>query len=97
MDGQAAPRHEDEQAEQGVRTDLRAGGADVARRAVRRSGWVRPKQFGNVLVTFPNGEWRVPHSIWHSDFDPGFDADRLFAVKLWALCDDVEAGAGGTP
>jgi hypothetical protein len=61
-------------------------------------GWQPPKQFGNVLVTFPNaGEWRVPDRIWHVDFDPGFDPERLFAVKLWALCDDVEPGGGGTP
>ena len=60
--------------------------------------WAKPKQYGNVLVTFPNAtEWRVPHRVWHSDFDPGFPPDQLFAVKVWALCDDVEPGQGGTP
>ena len=71
---------------------------DVLDGLLGADAWVPPKQFGNVLVTFPNAEhWRVPHRIWHSDFDPGFDPDRLFAVKVWALCDDVEPGGGGTP
>jgi hypothetical protein len=60
--------------------------------------WSRPKQFGNVLVMFPNAtEWRVPHRVWHSDFEATRPADQLFAVKLWALCDDVAPGQGGTP
>jgi hypothetical protein len=60
--------------------------------------WQQPKQFGNVLVTMPNAKsWRVPHQTWHSDFPPTLSADRLVAVKLWALFDDVEAGGGGTP
>lgn len=60
--------------------------------------WQPPKSFGNVLVTMPTpGSWRVPHKIWHSDFQPTLPADRLAAVKLWALFDDVDAGGGGTP
>jgi hypothetical protein len=60
--------------------------------------WQRPKTFGNVLVTMPTSEvWRVPAAIWHSDFEATLPADRLVAVKLWALCDDVEPGGGGTP
>ncbi len=61
-------------------------------------GWVRPKTFGNVLVTMPNAtQWRVPSKIWHSDFPPTLPAHRLVAVKLWALVDDVEPGGAGTP
>jgi hypothetical protein len=61
-------------------------------------GWYPPKHFGNVLVTFPNAsEWRVPHRIWHEDLDIGCPSEPLFGVKLWALCDDVEPGGGGTP
>jgi hypothetical protein len=60
--------------------------------------WVRPKNLGNVLVTMPNAAtWRVPHKIWHSDFEATAPSHRLFAVKLWALCGDVEPGGGGTP
>jgi hypothetical protein len=63
-----------------------------------RGCWTPPKHFGNVLVTMPNASgWRVPHKIWHSDFPPSLPADRLVAVKLWALFDDVEPGGGGTP
>jgi hypothetical protein len=60
--------------------------------------WGQPKQFGNVLVTMPNAKsWRVPHQTWHSDFPPTLSPERLVAVKLWALFDDVEAGGAGTP
>jgi hypothetical protein len=60
--------------------------------------WRPPKSFGNVLVTMPTrGPWRVPHKVWHSDFQPTLPADRLTAVKLWALFDDVDACGGGTP
>jgi hypothetical protein len=61
-------------------------------------GWLRPKHFGNVLVTMPSGgTWRVPHKVWHCDFPPTLPADRLVAVKVWALFDEVAAGGGGTP
>jgi hypothetical protein len=60
--------------------------------------WQRPKTFGNVLVTMPNiTTWRVPSAVWHADFPATLPANELVAVKLWALCDDVEPGGGGTP
>jgi hypothetical protein len=60
--------------------------------------WQPPKQYGNVLVTMPDTDaWRVPHRIWHADFPPTLATDRLPAVKLWALLDDIEPGGGGTP
>jgi hypothetical protein len=60
--------------------------------------WQPPRHYGNVLVTMPDThDWRVPHRIWHADFPPTFPADRLPAVKLWALLDDIEPGGGGTP
>jgi hypothetical protein len=60
--------------------------------------WQRPKAFGNVLVTMPNTtHWRVPSAIWHADFPATLPAHALTVVKLWALCDDVEPGGGGTP
>ncbi len=60
--------------------------------------WDRPEQYGNVLVTMPNAsEWRVPHRVWHADFESTYPGDSLFAVKVWALCSDVAAHGGGTP
>ena len=60
--------------------------------------WIRPKHYGQVLVTMPNAsEWRVPHKQWHADFPYLTRPDDLFAVKYWALFDDVEPGGGGTP
>src|SRR5205085_2230044 len=62
--------------------------------------WQPPKQWGNVLVNMPQpGPWRVPHRLWHSDFgyEPHHHLDPPFAVKIWALFDDVEPGGAGTP
>ena len=60
--------------------------------------WMRPKNFGNVLITMPNAScWRVPHKVWHSDFEATAPTNRLFAVKVWALCGEVRPGGGGTP
>jgi hypothetical protein len=61
-------------------------------------GWEQPKHYGQVLVTLPNAEeWRVPHRLWHADF--GYEArpGTLFALKYWALLDDVAPRGGGTP
>jgi ectoine hydroxylase-related dioxygenase (phytanoyl-CoA dioxygenase family) len=50
------------------------------------------------LVTMPNAtEWRVPHKIWHSDFQPTLPTDHLAVVKVWALFGDVAPGGAGTP
>ena len=60
--------------------------------------WVKAKSNGNVLVTMPDAsQWRVPHRIWHSDFEATYPPDDLFAVKVWALLDDLVPGGGGTP
>lgn len=62
--------------------------------------WKAPKQWGNVLVNMPQpGEWRVPHKLWHNDFGyyAHYRRDPPFAVKIWALFDDVEPGGAGTP
>lgn len=61
-------------------------------------GWQEPKHMGQVLATMPNAtEWRVPHKIWHSDFEATHTGARLFAVKWWTFFDVVEPGQGGTP
>lgn len=61
-------------------------------------GWQEPKHMGQVLMTMPNAtEWRVPHKIWHSDFEPDARGRGLFALKWWTFFDVVEPGQGGTP
>jgi hypothetical protein len=60
--------------------------------------WVKPKHYGQVLVTMPNAqEWRVPSRLWHADFQYYGRYAPVFAVKCWALFDDVDPGGGGTP
>lgn len=61
-------------------------------------GWRMPKHYGQVLITMPNTRsWRVPHRLWHADFQYHAAPGDLFAVKYWALFGDIEPGGGGTP
>jgi hypothetical protein len=61
-------------------------------------GWQEPRHMGQVLVTMPNAaEWRVPHKLWHSDFEATHTGRPLFALKWWTFFDVVEPGQGGTP
>ena len=61
-------------------------------------GWIQPKHAGQVLVTMPGAtEWRVPHHLWHVDFQYTLPPERLVIVKCWALVDDLEPGGGATP
>ena len=61
-------------------------------------GWIQPKHAGQVLVTMPGAtEWRVPHHLWHVDFQYTLPPERLAIVKCWALVDDLEPGGGATP
>src|SRR5262245_64134491 len=32
--------------------------------------WIKPKHFGQPLVTFRTGAWNVPHKMWHFDVPP---------------------------
>jgi hypothetical protein len=60
--------------------------------------WTPPDQYGNVLVSMPNAsEWRVPHTLWHSDFPATIPFAPTPVVKVWALFDDVAPGGAGTP
>lgn len=60
--------------------------------------WQEPKHMGQVLATMPNAtEWRVPHKIWHSDFEATHTGRRLFAVKWWTFFDVVGPRQAGTP
>jgi len=59
--------------------------------------WATPKHFGQILVTMPNArEWRVPHWLWHTDFDFHYPAGELVAIKCWVLLDEIRPGGGGT-
>jgi hypothetical protein len=61
--------------------------------------WVRPRTWGQVMVTFPNRSrpWVVPHGVWHVDFR--YDAivsGPLFGLKVFAFFGDVAPRGGGT-
>lgn len=62
-----------------------------------RDQWVRPSNWGQLLVTFPEAEktWTVPTEIWHTDF--GFlPSTNPFGVMVFAFLSDVGPKAGGT-
>jgi hypothetical protein len=61
--------------------------------------WSRPRQWGQVLVTFPDADerWTLPHRLWHVDFR--YDVTlpmTTFGLKLFALFGDAVPHGGGT-
>jgi hypothetical protein len=61
-----------------------------------QGGWVRINAPG-PLVTFPEpGDWQVPRSGWHVDLPARGDADRLLALRILGVVEDVVTSAGGT-
>jgi hypothetical protein len=59
--------------------------------------WKQPKDWGSVLVTFPSAEtWRVPHGVWHTDFDYVGSLERPVGALVFSFVSDVPPHAGGT-
>ena len=60
--------------------------------------WVRPKNWGQLLVTFPTPdvEWTVPSDLWHTDFDYQLPPGEVAGALVFAFLADVGPGAGGT-
>ena len=60
--------------------------------------WKWPKHWGQVMVTAPDpeGSWRLPHHLWHIDFEYSGARVPLFAVKLFVFFGDVDRHGGGT-
>ncbi len=62
-----------------------------------QDGWVRPSNWGQLLVTFPevDKKWTVPTEIWHTDF--GFlPCTDPFGVTVFSFSSDVRPHGGGT-
>ena len=59
--------------------------------------WVRPSNWGQLLVTFPEADknWSVPTEIWHTDFGFLPSTDPL-GVMVFGFLSDVGPKAGGT-
>ena len=54
---------------------------------------VRPQ----ALITMPTSEpWHLPHKVWHFDLPARGPTDRLAALRLFGLVDDVAPRGGGT-
>jgi hypothetical protein len=59
--------------------------------------WKRPSNWGAFLVTFPGpGPWRMPHRVWHTDFDYVGSLERPVGALVFSFVSDVPPGAGGT-
>jgi hypothetical protein len=58
--------------------------------------WTRPKRWGQPLVTFPTGDWDVPHASWHIDLPASGSLDRLSVLRIFAFLEPVEPRGGGT-
>ena len=61
--------------------------------------WERPAHWGQFLVSFPtqeNGEWTVPHRVWHTDFPLHMSAEPLSAALVFSFLSEVPPGHGTT-
>ena len=61
--------------------------------------WHMPSNWGVVLVTFPDqteGEWTLPTSGWHYDFDIRDNATSLSGLIVFTFFSAVEPRGGGT-
>ena len=59
--------------------------------------WIRPKRWGQPLVTFPSGGWDVPHATWHLDLPASDSLETLPAIRIFAFLESVAPRGGGTP
>ena len=61
--------------------------------------WVRPKDWGMVLFTFPetgNRSWDVAATSWHWHLNPLKNTDRLCDLFSFNFLSSVQPGGGGT-
>lgn len=59
--------------------------------------WKRPKDWGQMLVSFPGGgPWTVPHHPWHTDFPYTGPTDRVWGALVFSFVSDVPPRNGGT-
>ena len=59
--------------------------------------WKQPSNWGAFLITFPSpGTWRVPHRVWHTDFDYVGSLERPPGALVFSFLSDVPPGSGGT-
>lgn len=61
--------------------------------------WQTPSNWGVVLVTFPDrtaGEWALPSSGWHYDFDLHDNATSLSGLFVFTFFSAVGPRGGGT-
>ena len=58
--------------------------------------WVRSGYWGQPLVTFPTGNWDVPHASWHLDFPAPTSPDDLSIIGIFTFLEPARPGGGGT-
>jgi len=80
----------------GVFDGLGPGYSAIADAFLGAGTWMRPKHFGVPLVTFPTGQWDVPHKIWHFDVPPTDCVNALPAIRLFTILAPLEPQGGGT-
>jgi len=59
--------------------------------------WLRPRRWGQPLVTFPSASWDLPRAMWHLDYPVVDDkAFGLSALKVFTFLEPVLPRGGGT-
>lgn len=74
---------------------LEPGFAAIADALLGKGSWERP-HLGQPLVTFPTGDWSVPHTVWHIDLPPTGSVDNLSTIRIFVLFEPVRPKGGGT-
>lgn len=73
---------------------LRPGLATLADEFFGSGNW--EQHFGGPLVTFPTGDWAVPHNVWHLDSTPLDYATELKIIRVFTFLEPVHSRGGGT-
>jgi hypothetical protein len=60
------------------------------------SAWAPPKDWGQMLVTFPSAGPSAGRHPWHTDFEFRGPPDRVFGALVFSYLNDVPLGGGGT-
>ena len=66
---------------------------------VGAANWTKPRDWGRVLVTFPEGEgrdWTLPTGPWHWDSELGRNLDGVRRLVIFTFFSDVTSHGGGT-
>jgi len=64
--------------------------------AAGSASWARAFRGGQPLVTFPTGDWDIPHQHWHFDRPVSGDDTDIAVIRLFTFLEPVHPRGGGS-